>query len=281
MGGTIIVGIGHEEAESDAIALASRLARATDAQLLLAAVYASAVGGGAANYERAARARAEHCVENARATVPGDVAAATTTVMSTSPVRGLHELAERESAASIVVGPTHLGTATRAARGDLTLGLFHAAPCAVAIAPAGYGSKSSAAPRVVGAAFVDTPEGREALAEAAALAGRMGAGLRILHVVDAPTIELLAEHRETANRQLDEARSDAERVVSASATLLEGDAAEQLIAASEDLDLLVAGSRGYGPRGRLLVGSVSSRIAHEAACPLLVVPRGVHAPVAA
>jgi nucleotide-binding universal stress UspA family protein len=39
------------------------------------------------------------------------------------------------------------------------------------------------------------------------------------------------------------------------------------------VDLLVLGSRGFGPVMRLLIGSVSSRVIREAPCPVLVVPR--------
>jgi nucleotide-binding universal stress UspA family protein len=38
-------------------------------------------------------------------------------------------------------------------------------------------------------------------------------------------------------------------------------------------DLLVAGSRGYGPVMRVLLGSVSTQLVHTAPCPVLVVPR--------
>jgi nucleotide-binding universal stress UspA family protein len=36
---------------------------------------------------------------------------------------------------------------------------------------------------------------------------------------------------------------------------------------------MLCGSRGYGPLGTVLLGSVSARLAHTAACPLLVLPR--------
>jgi nucleotide-binding universal stress UspA family protein len=36
----------------------------------------------------------------------------------------------------------------------------------------------------------------------------------------------------------------------------------------------VTGSRGYGPLGRVVVGSVSNRLMTASACPVLVVPRG-------
>lgn len=56
-----------------------------------------------------------------------------------------------------------------------------------------------------------------------------------------------------------------------------GDPAAQLIAASRDADLVVVGSRGGGPVTRHLMGSVSSKVAHHAACPVVVIPAGEHA----
>jgi nucleotide-binding universal stress UspA family protein len=53
-----------------------------------------------------------------------------------------------------------------------------------------------------------------------------------------------------------------------------GDPAEFLIAASENIDLLVCGSRGYGPRRAVLLGGVSRRITTEAHCPVIVLARG-------
>jgi hypothetical protein len=44
---------------------------------------------------------------------------------------------------------------------------------------------------------------------------------------------------------------------------------------SYEVDLLVVGSRGYGPAGRLFHGSVSNYLVRHAACPLLVLPRAV------
>ncbi|HUA71417.1 MAG TPA: universal stress protein, partial [Solirubrobacteraceae bacterium] len=42
---------------------------------------------------------------------------------------------------------------------------------------------------------------------------------------------------------------------------------------SASLDLLVIGSRGYGPLGRLVYGGVAQRLARTARCPLLVLTR--------
>jgi nucleotide-binding universal stress UspA family protein len=51
-----------------------------------------------------------------------------------------------------------------------------------------------------------------------------------------------------------------------------GFAAQELIEASRDADLLVVGSRGGGGFARLMVGSVSGKVVHHAYCPVVVVP---------
>jgi nucleotide-binding universal stress UspA family protein len=59
------------------------------------------------------------------------------------------------------------------------------------------------------------------------------------------------------------------------------DAAETLVRVSEHLDLLVCGSRAYGPLRAVLLGGVSRRVVAEAHCPVIVLPRGVEAPLEA
>ena len=50
-----------------------------------------------------------------------------------------------------------------------------------------------------------------------------------------------------------------------------GDPAEELIKASRDADMVVVGSRGSGGFASLLMGSVSSKVTHHAACPVVVI----------
>ncbi len=51
-----------------------------------------------------------------------------------------------------------------------------------------------------------------------------------------------------------------------------GDPAEQLVRAARDADMVVVGSRGSGGFARLMMGSVSSKMAHHATCPVVIVP---------
>jgi nucleotide-binding universal stress UspA family protein len=50
--------------------------------------------------------------------------------------------------------------------------------------------------------------------------------------------------------------------------------AHELAAQSELVDLMVVGSRGYGPRAAVLLGSVTHTLLRKAACPVVVLPRG-------
>ena len=50
-----------------------------------------------------------------------------------------------------------------------------------------------------------------------------------------------------------------------------GDPAQELVKASRDARMVVVGSRGRGAFAQLLMGSVSSKVAHHAACPVVVI----------
>jgi nucleotide-binding universal stress UspA family protein len=52
---------------------------------------------------------------------------------------------------------------------------------------------------------------------------------------------------------------------------VEGQAADVLVRAARDADLLVVGSRGMGGFRELLLGSVSQQCAHHAICPVVIV----------
>jgi nucleotide-binding universal stress UspA family protein len=54
--------------------------------------------------------------------------------------------------------------------------------------------------------------------------------------------------------------------------VIEGPAAEVLVGAAAEADLLVVGSRGHGGFVGLLLGSVSQQCAHRASCPVVIVP---------
>ena len=59
---------------------------------------------------------------------------------------------------------------------------------------------------------------------------------------------------------------------------LAGDPAAQLAHAAAEVDVMVVGSRGYGPVRHALLGSVSAKLMRSCPAPLLVVPRGGQEP---
>ena len=206
-------------------------------------------------------------------------------VGASSPARGLQGLAEELEPAILVLGSTHRGRVGRVLVGGTAEHLLHGAPCPVAVAPRGLGA-GTVAVRRVGVGFLDTEDGHEALRGALALARRAGARLWLLAVDEQPPYTSSAIAPGYGSPELErivreERRADLERAAAAvphgavaEARLLDGPAGRALAEASEDLDLLVCGSRGYGAVGSVLLGSVSHHLVRTAACPLLVVPRG-------
>jgi len=166
--------------------------------------------------------------------------------------------------------------------------LLHGAPCAVAVAPKGFADRGASVPRTIGVGYEGTVEAELALAAATEIAARTEGELKLISVVEPlghlppygaawPSAylsgelfdELVAIARERVMRALDGLEVPAE------AELVQGDPAKELAAVSEHgLDLLVVGSRGYGPLLTVLLGGVSSQLVRTASCPVLVVPRG-------
>ncbi|MEV0403127.1 universal stress protein [Actinoallomurus sp. NPDC050550] len=95
----------------------------------------------------------------------------------------------------------------------------------------------------------------------------VGAGAPMLGPVDQETLHAMGE---TVRAAVDKAKVGHEVAVEVRA--IAGVAAEELLNASADADMLVVGSRGHGGFARLLLGSVSSQCAHHASCPVVVVP---------
>jgi nucleotide-binding universal stress UspA family protein len=134
--------------------------------------------------------------------------------------------------------------------------------------------------RTIGVGFDGSPESRTALELAHRMAEAGGARLRLICVVVPPDpggpAQDWAEHahkrRAEAEERLAAALADVGEIATGAVPV---DApARELADAAHDLDLLVTGSRGYGPIRRLMLGSTSSKLVHEAPCPVLVLTRG-------
>jgi nucleotide-binding universal stress UspA family protein len=71
---------------------------------------------------------------------------------------------------------------------------------------------------------------------------------------------------------LDEAQAVlSERGIEAETIAAQGDPGAVIVEAATDADLVIVGTRGLNPVQRILLGSVSSKVVHRAACDVLVV----------
>jgi nucleotide-binding universal stress UspA family protein len=266
------------------------LARATGDVPLVAVIhpqeYPIGVGRVDAEWVAYMRERAEQLLGRARRLLGADAGAEFREVSAPSESRGLHELAERERAELVVVGSSHRGPLGRTYPGSTGDRLLQGSACPVAVAPRGLREAPPERLAVIAVAFLDTPDAGHALEVAAGLAERVGARLRLVSVMPRPAEVYLpvvgrdaeeafvASSRELFRRALDEALDRVGERVAAEAELLEGNVVDTLATLDRrDADLLVCGSRAYGPLRRVLLGGVSSRLLRRSALPLLVVPR--------
>jgi nucleotide-binding universal stress UspA family protein len=278
----VVVGIDDDDGGQDAIALAQMLAGG-GATLTLAQVYQ---GGSAVSrrsgpdYEAKQHARIGELLENRRA--EAGLEAELRSYGSSSVGRGLHELAELTGADLLVIGSSRRGLLGRVLIGDDTRAALNGAPCAVAIAPAGY-RREPAVMREVGVGYDGSPESRRALELARMVAAEHHTTLSAFQAISTPAYPYLG-YLDTAapvelasiHHEVDEARELIAALGDVEPHAAYGDPVEELTVYSASLDLLVVGSRGYGPLRRLVYGSVAQQLARTARCPLLVLTRSAH-----
>jgi nucleotide-binding universal stress UspA family protein len=200
-----------------------------------------------------------------------------------SPSDALQALAERGDADLIVLGSTHRAHIGSVAPGSIAEHLLHGARCRLIIAPKGYAGEDHTEDRlrVAAVGFDGMAESHAALEEAAKLALKFGGSLRVIGVATpvppagaAAAAQTGGEAGPDFQTRLNDAVARLPRELRALPVYERGDPVEKLLEAAEiGVDLLVLGSRGFGPVMRLLIGSVSSRVIREAPCPVLVVPR--------
>jgi nucleotide-binding universal stress UspA family protein len=273
----VLVGVDGRPTGRDAIALASRLI-AGDGKMTLAHVHSGqlrpsrAIAPGMVREEREA---SEKLLEGERAAA--EVNADLISVVALSPGGGLHQQAEDQSADLLVVGSSSRGILGRAMLGDDTRAALNGAPCAVAIASAGY-SEHPVALSKIGVAYNGSADSEAALAAARELAAPTRASLHALEVVPisvyayaGPVPAAIGDSIET---MLKEANDRLKQLPDVEGRAVSGLTGEELAAFGDELDLLVVGSRGYGPVRRLVLGSTSEFLQRHARCSLLVLSRG-------
>ncbi len=283
MFGRIILGFDGTAQSSDALALARLLASKAKASVVVAHVVPRPPPFDAhtREYVKQVQSHLRTILEPAVAALSGLTAEAHP-IESGSAARGLHEIAVDERASLIVIGSTHRGPVGRVVLGSVGEVLLAGAPAAVAVAPKGFATRAPESLGVVAVGYNGSPEGQAALDAAAALAAQTGARLRAIAVHEGfvqarhslrpghhGDDSAIADHLDMALEQAGAA--DPERVV------LKGGAVTCLCEAAEGADLLVVGSRGYGPLRHAFMGSVSAHLMRSCPVPVLVMPRGATA----
>ena len=292
MASRVVIGYDGSEASEDAVAFGLTWCRSTGDLPVVATVYPEEhpLGAGRVDVEWATyvREQAESIQDKARATV-GD-AALYRNVASTSAAHGLADLAEDVEAAAVILGTSQETALSRALLGSSTERLLHGATVPVTVVPSGW--RQSAPDRIssIGVAYVDTQDAREALRIAVRVALQIPARITLYSVLGQSSERysylvgrtdeqaFLDKARNSFGKALDFAAAGVPPELEPRTVLLEGSVVESLAALGpDDVDVLVCGSRGYGPARRVLLGGVSSRLIRHAQLPVAVVPRATTA----
>jgi nucleotide-binding universal stress UspA family protein len=281
----ILVGVDSTAGAEDALAFAQQLAGATGATLRLATAFPYDDTPSRASNEAFRDALRDGALATLSRLGDGTPKEA---VADLSPAHALHVLAAESGAALVVVGSTHRGPVGRVLPGSTAERLLHGATCPVAIVPHGYREHAAEPIRTIGVGYDASLESLSALDAACDLARRFGATVRVIRVFDATEVgtpglavgpayhEVHEEIEERQRAELDRCVASLADDVSAEGVFLTGTPGHELAEQSQSVDLLLVGSRGYGPLRAVLLGGVSHALVRAAACPVIVLPRGVH-----
>ncbi len=285
----VVVGYEGGSTGEDAVAFAVRWAEAGGDELVVVTVHPgpAPLGAGRVDVEWVAyeREQADTLLDKARSLVPDGVAARFLRVDSGSAAHGLHDLVEAdpEDIPLVVLGSRGSRGMRRTYPGTTGERLLQGSPAPVAMVPWGYADTPDRPISQIAVAFVDTPDGHHALQHARRMAEHLGAGLSVLSVVPDTRVEptLGDPHQFTSEQSaqfrdsLDHALLTLPEELHTTAELLPGPVVDALTELRpEQYDLLVCGSRGYGPVRSVLLGGVSSRVVRHSRLPVVVVPRG-------
>jgi nucleotide-binding universal stress UspA family protein len=246
----IVCGLDETPQSLDAVRQAARLRSPTGRLHVLTAVHlgsAAATGWSATRVSNELQQEAEDALGRALE-LSGE--GATSRLVDGPPARSLLSELDREQATLLSVGSHSHHRLPGIVLGHVATTILHEAPCSVLVARPPKNSETF--PRSIVVGIDGSPQSEAAYAVALQLAARFDASLTPLAAYGGKYIDTDALGRAVPDLDLDHRH-----------------AVEALVAAAAHADLLVVGSRGL--HGLRALGSVSERVAHRAACSVLVI----------
>jgi nucleotide-binding universal stress UspA family protein len=270
----------------DALALAASIAGVTGAELMLVTVQLDPLVPMPPEMRwKKLHSEAEKMLREARDSDAPDARILAETDLSIP--RALHRVVTQHHRDLLVLGSSRAASDGRVRIGKRTRQLLGDCECALAIAPRGLHTRQPVGLRRIGVGYEGGPESAAALALAGGLAAAADAELRVIAVVDDRVPVLLRsalgglvatawqDGMAEEERRLRKQAETAGQTIGAHVTIdvLRGRPADALLSLSGEVDLLVIGSRRWGPAARVLLGSTGEALLHDAACPVLTIPR--------
>ncbi|OLP01697.1 universal stress protein UspA [Mycolicibacterium porcinum] len=285
----LVVGYLATPGGADALALAVRFARTLDAEVNICIVLPPDTappgtvpkGGG---YEEVLAEQAQGWLDDALASVPGDVAAHTHLSFDESFTDGLIREALRLEAVALVVGGAGGGLVGSYSLGSVVNELLHSSPVPVAVAP--RGTRDSKVERVHEiTCAIGQRKGSDRLLATAVRASRAAdIPLRLVSLVALdPTFgslrgdaEAVREHALAhAERTLEAARNELPADFPVTSTIVTGPSVEAAVEQLgwDDGDIIMVGSSRLSAPRRIFLGSTAAKMLRVLDVPMVVVPR--------
>lgn len=282
----IVVGYTATKAGRDAVAVASRLAAASAAELDIVIVLPSegrsVITPPDAGYDRYLRDQADQWLREAAERVPGTIAHREHARYADSFAEGLVDAAGELGAGFIVVGAADGSSRGRHRLGSTSTQLLHSSDVPVVLVPRGARKIS---PDVgisrLTVAVGDRPGADVLMEEAVALATATGAPLRLLSLVTVdlpPSVDTGVIRIAGAAHAVDVLSETQQSLPAGLATEVVAARGAGIDEAVTHLDwqpgevILVGSSRLAQPR-RLFLGSTAAKMLHHIPVPMVVVPR--------
>ncbi len=287
MNGRIVVGYTADDSGADALALGTRIARASEAILDVVMVLPSEAHNSTVptdtGYERYLKGQSREWLAEASESLDDeDVVQSLHVRYAESFAEGLIAAAHEFGASLIVVGAARGGLLGRSRIGSVANELLHSSDVPVALAPVGSRDVPVAQGVTRVTAAIGTRPGADALLEASVrLARTTHAPLRLVSLVpiDLPAglDEGLVELTGTvhADEVLHTARRELPAGIDATAIAATGATIEEAVRGLDwhDGELVLVGSSRLAAPRHLFLGSTAAKMLRELPVPMIVVPR--------